>query len=225
MNLDKTHPFRPLSLDLITLIAGGMLLVALSWEILTGDNSHFSQAYLWLQFGVCIVFLTDFFIRMCHNGHKTRFLLRNILFLIISIPCLNLIDWLGIEPPRAWGMLIGLMPMARAFLALYIIVAWLAVNRFNRLLTAYAFSVVVFTYLSALVFYDYEIHVNSHLDSFGDALWWAWMNVTTVGASIFPVTAVGKIVCVLLPVVGMIFFPIFTVYISQYYKREEKQQR
>ena len=45
----------------------------------------------------------------------------------------------------------------------------------------------------------------------------ARMNVTTVGAAIFPVTAVGKVVCVLLPIVGMIFFPIFTVYISQYY--------
>ena len=55
------------------------------------------------------------------------------------------------------------------------------------------------------------------LTDYGDALWWAWMNVTTVGAAIFPVTAVGKVVCVLLPIVGMIFFPIFTVYISQYY--------
>ena len=78
-------------------------------------------------------------------------------------------------------------------------------------------SVLVFTYLASLVFYDYEILVNPRLTDYGDALWWAWMNVTTVGAAIFPVTAVGKVVCVLLPIVGMIFFPIFTVYISQYY--------
>lgn len=80
-----------------------------------------------------------------------------------------------------------------------------------------SFSVLVFTYLASLVFYDYEILVNPRLADYGDALWWAWMNVTTVGAAIFPVTAVGKVVCVLLPIVGMIFFPIFTVYISQYY--------
>ncbi len=107
---------------------------------------------------------------------------------------------------------------------LAIIVAWLARNRFNQLLAAYLFSVLVFTYLASLVFYDYEILVNPRLADYGDALWWAWMNVTTVGAAIFPVTAVGKVVCVLLPIVGMIFFPIFTVYISQYYTGKKEQQ-
>ena len=220
----KTTRYHSRLLDLATLFAGSILLVALSCEILTGDNRHFSSAYLWIQFGVCIVFLADFFIRMNHAGRKGRFLLRNILFLLLSIPYLNLIDWFHLDVSRDWSMLVGLASMMRAFLALYIIVVWLTVNRFDRLLTAYAFSVFVFTYLSALVFYDYEIKVNPHLDGFGNALWWAWMNVTTVGASIFPVTAVGKVVCVLLPIVGMIFFPIFTVYISQYYKREGKRK-
>jgi voltage-gated potassium channel len=79
----------------------------------------------------------------------------------------------------------------------------------------------MFTYISALLFYDAEMGINSHLKTFGDALWWAWMNVTTVGAEIFPVTTVGKVVCVLLPVVGMMFFPIFTVYVSDYYDKKE----
>ncbi len=68
-----------------------------------------------------------------------------------------------------------------------------------KLFFAYIFTVVVFTYISALVFYDYEILVNSKLHGFGNALWWAWMNVTTVGAEIFAVTTIGKIFCVMLP--------------------------
>ena len=72
-------------------------------------------------------------------------------------------------------------------------------------------------YLSALLFYDYEILVNDRLHGFGNALWWAWMNVTTVGAAIFPVTTVGKIICVLLPILGMAMFPIFTVYVTTLY--------
>ena len=58
---------------------------------------------------------------------------------------------------------------------------------------------------------------NDRLDGFGNALWWAWMNVTTVGAEIFAVTAIGKIVTVLLPSLGMMFFPIFTTYILNRY--------
>ena len=195
MNQLQTPFVRNLSLNIVTLAAGALLLLAMSVEILTGDHRHFSQAYLWIQFAVCIVFLADFFIRLARSERRTRFFLRNLFFLLLSIPYLNLVDWFSLELARGWAMLIGLTPLLRGFLALYIIVAWLARNRFNQLLAAYLFSVL-----------DY-----------GDALWWAWMNVTTVGAAIFPVTAVGKVVCVLLPIVGMIFFPIFTVYISQYY--------
>ena len=57
---------------------------------------------------------------------------------------------------------------------------------------------------------------------FGDAIWWASMNLTTVGADIFAVTAVGKILTVLLPTLGMMMFPIFTVYVTQIYTRNRK---
>jgi len=83
---------------------------------------------------------------------------------------------------------------------------------------AYILTVVLFTYLSALVFYHYEYPVNDKLTGFGNAMWWAWMNVTTVGAEIFAVTSIGKIITVLLPILGMLFFPIFTSYILQEYK-------
>lgn len=217
MDQQKTHSSKSLSLHILALVAGVVLLVAMSMEILTGDHRHFSQTYLWVQFAVCMVFLADFFIHMIQSDRPGRFLVHNLLFLLLSIPYLNLIDWFSLHLSHGWGMLIGLVPMLRSFLALYLIVAWLANNRFNQLLTAYLFSVLVFTYLASLIFYDYEILVNPHLNDYGNALWWAWMNVTTVGAAIFPVTVVGKVVCVLLPIVGMIFFPIFTVYISQYY--------
>lgn len=213
----KTSLTQKTPTNLVTLVAGIVLLIALSWEILSGDHRHFSRIYLWIQFVVCIVFIADFFVRMELSDRPGRFFVRNLFFLLLSLPYLNIVDACSIELSRDWAVLVGLTPLIRAFLALYIIVAWLARNGFDKLLSAYLFSVVVFTYLASLIFYDYEIMVNPHLNGYGNALWWAWMNVTTVGAAIFPVTAVGKVVCVLLPIVGMIFFPIFTVYISQYY--------
>ena len=46
------------------------------------------------------------------------------------------------------------------------------------------------------------------------------MNMTTVGAEIFPVTAIGKIICVILPIIGMAMFPVFTVYVTSLYDRQ-----
>jgi voltage-gated potassium channel len=43
------------------------------------------------------------------------------------------------------------------------------------------------------------------------------MNMTTVGAAIFPVTAVGKVLAAMLPALGMMFFPIFTIYVTDIY--------
>lgn len=47
-----------------------------------------------------------------------------------------------------------------------------------------------------------------------DALWWAFMDVTTVGSNIYAVTATGKILSVVLAALGMMMFPIFTVYVT-----------
>lgn len=213
------------SLSILKVIAGLVLLAAISWEIIAGDHIHFSRTYLTIQLSVCILFLCDFFVRWAAATRKGRFLARNIIFFLISVPYLNILLWSGAELPRYWAMLIGIMPLMRAFLALYVVVKWLVDNRIRKLFTAYIFTVVVFTYISALVFYDYEVLVNDKLHGFGNALWWAWMNVTTVGAELFAVTAIGKVITILLPSLGMMMFPIFTTYILQEYTHTKKSDQ
>ena len=77
--------------------------------------------------------------------------------------------------------------------------------------------------------------VNPLVHSYGDALWWAFMDVTTVGSNIIAVTVTGRVLSVLLAALGMMMFPIFTVYITnliqqsnkrkkQYYAEEEEEK-
>ena len=94
----------------------------------------------------------------------------------------------------------------------------------HRIFYTYLCGVLLFTYLSALVFYDYEALANPQLHGFGNALWWAGLNLSTAGAPIVPVTAVGKLLSVLLPVAGMLFLPIFTTYILQSYDRRHAKK-
>lgn len=51
------------------------------------------------------------------------------------------------------------------------------------------------------------------------------MNMTTVGCNISPVTVAGKIIAVILPMCGMIIFPLFTVYLTDYVTRLVKRGR
>ena len=99
----------------LKVLAGLVLLVAISWEILAGHHQAFSRGYLAVQLVVCLLFLCDFFIRWRLAGRKGLFLLRNLLFLLISIPYLNIAVWSHAQLPRYWAMLLGLMPLIRAF--------------------------------------------------------------------------------------------------------------
>ncbi len=210
--------------DFLKVFAGIVLLFAISWQIIAGDHLHFSGLYMIVQLIVCIIFLCDFFIRLSASERPWRFLRRNILFLLISIPYLNILMWCNSVMTRDWAILISLIPMIRAFLAFIIVVKWMVDSKVGKLFWAYIFTVVVFTYLAGLVFYEYEALVNPKLKGFGNAIWWAWMNVTTVGAAIFPVTAVGKVICVMLPSLGMMMFPIFTSYVLQEYSQRKKKK-
>lgn len=211
---------------MINLLAGIALLVGVSVEVLTGNHYTYSEWYMWLQFIVCIIFIFDFASALAVRDAKSRYYMLNLLFLIISIPYLNILAWLDLPLSRGVAIVVASLPLLRSFVAMGVVVQWFINGKANRLFVAYLFTVVCFTYLAALMFYDYELGVNSKLHGFGNALWWAWMGVTTVGAEIFPVTGIGKVLAVMLPALGMMFFPIFTIYVTNIYdiKRTNKDQ-
>lgn len=63
-------------------------------------------------------------------------------------------------------------------------------------------AALVFT--CAYVAYSVERSVNPSFSSFGDALWWATVTITTVGyGDIFPVTSTGRVVAVVLMFSGV----------------------
>lgn len=202
---------------MINLIAGIALLVGVSVEVLTGNHHTYSEWYMWLQLVVCIIFIIDFASALVARDAKHNYYMLNLLSLIVSIPYLNILGWLDVPLDRGVAVTVAALPLLRSFVAMGVVVKWFINGKANRLFGAYLFTVVCFTYLAALMFFDYEVGINEKLNGFGNALWWAWMNVTTVGAAIFPVTAVGKVLAVLLPALGMMFFPIFTIYVTNMY--------
>lgn len=65
---------------------------------------------------------------------------------------------------------------------------------------------------------------NPLVKGYGDALWWAFMDVTTVGSNIIAVTPTGRVLSVLLAALGMMMFPIFTVYVTSLVERRNKEK-
>jgi len=120
--------------------------------------------------------------------------------------------------------IIRYMPLIRGGYAMAIVVSWLTNNLATGLFISYLIILFSSVYFASLTFYLFEIRINPAVINYSDALWWAAMDMTTVGSNIIAVTGVGRILSVLLAALGMMMFPIFTVYITNMITTARKKQ-
>lgn len=205
--------------DAIAILASLLLLISLSIDVITRKSYTLSSGVEELQLIVCMVFIVDFIVQMMAYSKPRAYFERNFLLLLVSIPYLNLMEWGGADLPKGLYIFLKLLPLVRGMVGVYGLVRIVAPTRVSAIMWSYISLVVLLTYISALLFYSYEEGVNHTVDSFSTALWWAGLNVTTVGAPLFAVTAIGKILTVLLPALGMVLFPLFTVYVTHLVQR------
>ena len=138
-------------------------------------------------------------------------------------PLLNIIGLLDIQMSDTALYFVRFIPLARGALAMSIVIGYLSSNAISSLFLSYIVIMVMVTYFCSLIFFQEEYGINPQVDTYWTALWWAAMNMTTVGCDVSPVTVAGKIVDVVLPVVGMVIFPLFTVYLTDYVTRQVRK--
>ena len=206
-------------LDGMAIFASLLLLLSLSIDIIERKTYILSAGVEELQLFVCMIFIIDYVVQTMMARNPNRYFRRNILLLLVSIPYLNMLEWGGAELPKGLYIVLKCLPMVRGAVGVYGLIRHITPSRVSAIMWSYIALIVLVTYLSSLVFYSYEEVVNRSVDNFGTALWWAGLNVTTVGAPLFAVTPVGKVLTVLLPGLGMILFPLMTVYVTHLVQR------
>ena len=145
---------------------------------------------------------------------------------LVSIPYLNIIDYMQLAFSPETTYFLRFIPLLRSGYALAIVVGWLTASKASSLFISYLTMLLATVYFSSLIFFVLEHKVNSEVSSYSDALWWAFMDVTTVGSNVYAVTVTGRVLSVLLAALGMMMFPIFTVYVTSLVQKtnQEKQQ-
>lgn len=213
-------------LNIIVLLCSLVIFLAFSIETLNGPGAIPHQLYMRIQLAICIFFLIDFFYLLFISTNKWHYLLYNWLFFIIAIPYLNLVDWFHLEVNPFTEIILKAILLIRGGYGLVIMIAWFTTSKMTNLLFSYIAILVGSAYFGSLAFYSLEKSVNSGIKDFGDAAWWACMDVTTVGCAIEPVTSEGRILAVILAVMGMSMFPILTAYITNRFQQSfiHKQQ-
>lgn len=117
---------------MLVLLGSIVVIVSLSLEVFHGAAESYYRLYMRVQFWVCIVFLVDFFYRFFLSRRKWRFFFGNLIFLLVSIPYLNIVDAFHLSLSAEAYYLIRLMPLVRGGYGLAIMVGWIARNRVTQ---------------------------------------------------------------------------------------------
>lgn len=160
------------------IVAALLWLVAYSWKVIA-DADGPEAFVLWSVIVVTYaVFVIDYLVRLTLARPRAVWFRKHILDLaIVLIPMLRALRLLRVLTAMTFGKQ-SAGTVLRSRIAIY---------------GAGASLLVI--YLCSLAVLDAERHApDANIQSFGDAMWWAFVTVATVGyGDYFPVTAVGRI--------------------------------
>jgi voltage-gated potassium channel len=163
---------------------------------------HWSSPLLWdfvaISDVIWVIFILDFIGRFILTQDKVRFLKTNAIELVSL-----------------------LLPFFRAFRMFRVVIALGFLSRVGRTLSAriniyVGLILPLLIYVCALGVYDAEHKApGANITNFGDAIWWAFVTIGTIGyGDYYPVTVEGRVIAVLLMIAGLAFVSVITVSVA-----------
>ena len=204
------------------------LIVFISYEIFNDIAFLNDRTYMTFQLCVCIFFILDYALSVWLSENPRRYAWRNIGFLLISIPYLNIIDMLNIDPGPEVLYYIRFIPLIRGAWAMAIVVSYVSTNKIVGIFASYLSIMLLVLYFASILFFAREQPVNPGVPTYWSSLWWCSLEMTTIGAPVNPFTPTGKVLAAILSAMGMMMFPLFTVYLTQIirkYLRDAPQKK
>ena len=202
------------TLHFLVLVASCIMIIWITRSTLTSMSFLVDTSYLNFQFWVCILFMIDIAVEWYYSQQKLRYIITNSLFIIISIPYLNIIHHFNLQLPGEVMYLIRFIPLIRAGYVFALVSGALTSNKSLSIFWVYMIWVITSLYIGALLFFVEEHSINPQVDTIWTSLWWAALDMTTVGSNINAMTATGKTIAIILSAEGIMLFPVFTVYVT-----------
>ena len=168
---------------------------------------------------ICVFFLFDFFIRFYKAENKLQFMKWGWIDLISSIP--------SFEALRFGRLLrlIRLIRVLRAFRSTKNIVNHIYKKKSDGAFTTVAIIAILTLIFSSISILQFEDAPDSNIKTAEDALWWACSTISTVGyGDKFPVTTEGRIIGIVLMIVGGGLFGTMTGFFASWFVEDHKKK-
>jgi voltage-gated potassium channel len=168
---------------------------------------------------ICAFFFLEFCIRFYKAENKSKFIKWGWIDLVSSIPMVNFL--------RAGRLLrlIRLFRVVRAFRSTRHLVNHIFANKVQGAFTSISVIAVLIVIFSSIGILQVEDDPNSNIKTAEDALWWAYVTITTVGyGDKYPVTTEGRIIAAILMTAGVGIFGTFTAFVASWFVADQKQK-
>ncbi len=167
---------------------------------------------------VCFFFFLNFWMRLQQAEDKLRFMRWGWIDLLASVPA-------GGQAAKLFRAF-QVLRVLRAIKSLRLIWRILFRNRAEGIVASAATATMLLVALGALTMLLVEApNPQSSINTPEEALWWAFVTVTTVGyGDFYPVTTEGRIVAVLLMVSGVGLFGSFAAYIGSLFVADRSEE-
>ncbi len=183
------------------------------------------QFTLIFNFGSVFILHVIFLFFYLFQKIKKKFVKKYAIIVLLSVPYLTILDYTSIKFTEEQIYLIRFIPLFRGGAAFVMLMMMVVKRNTTALFLSYMILLFSTVYFISLIFYIFERGLNVDVKTYGDAIWWAAMTVTTLGSNIIPVTSAGKVITTILAATGMTVFPIFTVYITSIISRLSQSEK
>lgn len=200
MNVDKPADFN--RFDLVILVLSVFVLGALAAEIILDLQPATVRILFWIDFVVCMVFLSDFFVRLYKAEDKKAFMKWGWIDFLASIPVIDQLRWARLV------RVLRILRILRAFRSGKTLISYIFHRRAQGALSIALLTGALALLSGAVLILEVEAgHPDANILNAADALWWSMVTVTTVGyGDFFPVTLEGRIIASALMVTGIGLF-------------------
>ncbi len=197
-----------------------MLILAFLWLALLIVELIWGESLLFEIIGTIIwgIFILDFAVKFVLAPHKGAYLKQNwLIALSLLIPALRLFRVVRV---------FRLLQLARVGRGLRLFRVVSSLNRGMRALRAslsrrgfgYVIALTILvTFAGAAGMYAFESGAPGGMKSYGEALWWTAMVLTTMGSQYWPQTVEGRLLCVFLALYAFAVFGYVTATLATFF--------
>ena len=201
--------------NLITLILSIYVLLMLGLSTVLAFPTEVLRLIEVIDLGICCVFFVEFLVNFYRAPHKWSFLKWGWIDLLASIPMVDALR--GARMVRV----IRLFRILRAFRSITHFGHYVFRNCVKGAFCFVGLIGILLVICSSIAILQVEIDPNSNIKTAEDALWWAYVTITTVGyGDKYPVTTEGRFIAVLLMTAGVGLFGTLSGLVASWFVQE-----